>query len=47
MTTLQQIAATVTAHLPITARATEAWLMLGHNDTRWTLHHRYLLAGSP
>jgi 2'-5' RNA ligase len=43
---LEHVAASVAGHLPITGRTAEAWLMLGHNDTGWTLHHRFHLSGS-
>ncbi len=38
---LAEIAATISAQLPIEAIAQEAWLMIGHNKTGWVLHDRF------
>ena len=44
---LAHVATEITGHLPLRVRAEEAWLMLGHNDLGWTLHHRFPFGGSP
>jgi hypothetical protein len=44
MDVLQQVAAAVAGHLPIQARAAEAWLMCGHNGAGWTLLARFPFA---
>ena len=44
--TLQRVAAAITSRLPVAARAEEAWLMLGHIETGWTVHRRFPFAGT-
>ncbi len=41
---LIQIAADVAGNLPIDAVAREAWVMVGHNRTGWSLHERFSFA---
>jgi 2'-5' RNA ligase len=44
---LAQIAADVTTHLPIHARAREAVLMVGHNETGWAVRDRFPFESAP
>lgn len=43
---LSRIAADVAEHLPIDLVASEAWVMVGHNETGWVLRERFPFAGS-
>lgn len=43
---LSRIAADLSEHLPIDVVASEAWVMVGHNETGWVLRERFPFAGS-